>query len=227
MVKYVFSKVDAIIYHSRIQNDFYENILNLSKDKLFFVPFGIDPLEFVPAEGDNEDYVLSAGDGGRDYATLLEASKLVNSKIRLISRRYKYKNEDLPENVDYFDYLPISKLKKMIGSAKFIVLPLKDVPASCGQSVLLQSMAMKKAVIVSNVPGVIDYVIDGETAILCKPNSPNDLSAKINYLLNNPEEVKRIGENARKSVLSNFNEDRMGSRIYDIMLKINQKKTRT
>ena len=190
---------------------------------MFFVHFGIDPEEFLPIETKIGDYILSAGDGARDYETLIEASKQIDSKIRIVSKRYKFDSVFLPENVGYINYVPISKLKEMIAAAKFIVLPLQNVPSSCGQSVLLQSMAMKKAVITSKVPGVIDYVIDGKTSLLYNPYDAKDLREKINYLLKHPDEIRRIGENARAAVLSNFTEDKMSKKIYEVLRKVTTK----
>ncbi|MDP3024953.1 MAG: glycosyltransferase, partial [candidate division Zixibacteria bacterium] len=71
-----------------------------------------------------------------------------------------------------------------------------------------------KAVIVAKTPGVIDYVEDGENALFYELANPNDLREKIEFLLNNPSEIERLGANARKSVESHYNEKNMAQNIY-------------
>lgn len=81
-------------------------------------------------------------------------------------------------------------------------------------------MALGKAVISSDISGNRDYVSDGETVVLYKPGDFNDLSFKIEYLLNNPEEIKRIGENAKKVVKEKFQFQRMVNEVYEIVKSV-------
>jgi glycosyltransferase involved in cell wall biosynthesis len=110
--------------------------------------------------------------------------------------------------------VPINKLKEFIAKAKFIVLPLINLPYAHGQMTLLQSMAMGKAVIVTKVPSTVDYVNDNEDALFVKLNDTDDMKTKIEYLLNNPFEIKRLGENARKSVENKFTNLHMAESIH-------------
>jgi glycosyltransferase involved in cell wall biosynthesis len=220
IIRCIFSSVDVIIYHSSIQRDFYRNFLGFKEENIFFIPFGIDPTDFFPIETSIGNYVISVGDGARDYTTLLQASRDIKSCVKIVSQRYRINSEDLPSNVQYSGYLPISVVKTLIAASKLVILPLENVPSSCGHSVLLQSMAMEKAVVVSDVPGVTDYVIDGETALLCEPDNPKDLALKVNFLLSNPDKAAEIGKKARKAVLDEFTEERMALKIYDVLSKV-------
>ena len=58
----------------------------------------------------------------------------------------------------------------LLRDSTFWVVPLKPVRYASGQSVLLQGMARGKAVVITDGPGVRDYVRDGETAVLVPPN---------------------------------------------------------
>ena len=120
----------------------------------------------------------------------------------------------LPNNVYCQPFVPINTLKELIPKAKFIVLPLVDLPYAHGQMTLLQSMAMGKAVIVSKVPSTVDYVNDGENALFVKLHDVDDMRSKIEFLLHNPHEIFRLGKNARKSVENKFTEKHMAEGIY-------------
>ena len=225
MAEYIFPSVDAIIYHARVQREYYLSVLGLPETRIHFLPLGIDPNPFSPSpEDQTEDYVFSAGDASRDYETLLNAARLVDTRIKIVSwwalQRCLENYGSPPENVEIHGFMPLLQLKDMIGRADFVVLSLQSVPWSMGQSVLLYAMAMAKAVIISSVPGIIDYVIDGETALLCQHGNAADMAEKINHLLANPDEAQRIGENARKAVLANFSEEAMAKAIYKVLTEV-------
>jgi glycosyltransferase involved in cell wall biosynthesis len=55
-------------------------------------------------------------------------------------------------------------------------------------------MSHKKAIIVSEVGGFTDIVVNGETGILVPPNDADALSKAINYLLENPKVAADMGQ---------------------------------
>ena len=228
IAKYIFSSVDAIIYHAKVQREYYLSVLGLAETKTYFLPFGMDHEYFSPsAEEPTGDYILSLGNGERDYETLLDAARLVKIKVKVVSwwglQNYLKSHGSQPDNVEAYGFTPISQLKVMIAEAKFVVLSLKSVPYSIGHGSLLMAMAMAKAVVVSNVPAMIGYVIDGDTALLCQHGNAADMAEKINYLLANPVKVQGIGKNAREALLANFTEETMAKGIYQILTKVTGK----
>ena len=217
LARYILGCTDAIVYHARVQEGFYRT-LGLPSVRHAFIPFGIDPQEFPPLEDTPPgDYIISAGDGARDYDTLVQASTQLSIPTQAVSQRYRPARGGLPDHVTFRGYTPISELKRMIAASRLVVLPLQNVPVSCGHSVLLQSMAMGKAVVVSRVPGVADYVVDGETAVLCEPGDAQDLADKVSALLRHPERARRIGESARQALLRDYTEERMAQRIHAVL----------
>ena len=225
IAKYIFSSVDAFIYYAKVQLKYYLSVLGLTETKTYFLPFGIDPEFFSPSPEDPVgDYVFSAGDASRDYETMLDAVRSVNAKIKIVSTwglQICLQNYGPPpENIEVYGFTPISQLKDMIAGAKVVALPLQNMPWSIGQSTLLMVMAMAKAVVISNVPGIIDYVTDGDTALLCQHGNAVDMAEKINYLLANPAEAQRIGKNAREALLANFTEEMMAKGIYQVLTEV-------
>ena len=63
-------------------------------------------------------------------------------------------------------------------------------------NVIIESFAYGKPVVCSNVGGMAEMVRDGVDGLLFKPNDPYDLRRKIEYLLDNPDEVSRLSANA-------------------------------
>lgn len=64
----------------------------------------------------------------------------------------------------------------------------------------VESSLAGKASIASNVGGFPDVIIHGETGLLSKPGSPEDLAEKIMYMFDHPEQAETMSKNAYKLV---------------------------
>ena len=63
--------------------------------------------------------------------------------------------------------------------------------------------------VATNVEGIPEVVADGETGLLCNPRDPETLAKNIIYLIEHPEERKRIGDNAYNRVTTLFTSEKM------------------
>jgi len=92
--------------------------------------------------------------------------------------------------------------------------------------VLLESLAMQCPVIATTVQGNPEVVRHGEVGLLVPPRSPDALAAALLTLLNNREELKRMGQAGRKLVEKRFNLVSMVEQyenIYTSLVKLNQR----
>ena len=134
----------------------------------------------------------------------------------------------LPANVRVasFDY---AALRDLYASSLFVVAPLRDVENQAGITTILEAMSMGKAVVVSHTRGQTDVVRDrrrlsradparssqpdwarrlgatddaalGQTGLYVRPGDPDELRRAIVYLLEHPEEARRIGASGRRMV---------------------------
>jgi glycosyltransferase involved in cell wall biosynthesis len=76
---------------------------------------------------------------------------------------------------------------------------------------------MARAVIAFRSRGIMDYIIDGETGILVDPGDIQAMRDAIQYLLANPNEAKRLGENARQRILDKLNLETYVKNIVDLL----------
>ncbi len=228
-IRKLVESVSCVIYHARIQESYYRECLPSLWERCRYVPIGVDQVYFRPQEVKEEDYIFCAVHQGlksRDWPTLMEAfGKLhIPTELRVVgierARRSDLRGRRIPENVEFYPFAPLPKLKDFISRSRFVVLPLPYHAHSHGQLSLLEPMAMGKAVIVSKVPGIIDYVEDGKTAILYDPYNAEDLKEKVEFLLNNPQEARRIGKEARRAVELYYNEENMAKGIYKAMVEL-------
>lgn len=78
---------------------------------------------------------------------------------------------------------------------------------------IIESSAMAKPVIATNIRGCREAVKDGKTGILVPLKNPEKLAETIIYLLKNPERAKKMGEEGRKRIEKEFDERRIFDRI--------------
>lgn len=64
--------------------------------------------------------------------------------------------------------------------------------------VIIEAMAMGKPIIATNVGGIKEILAEGKTGLLIPSKAPDELAAKIIYLLNNQEEANRLGRAAKE-----------------------------
>ncbi len=82
--------------------------------------------------------------------------------------------------------------------------------------VLLEAMAMKKAIVASRIGGIPEIVDDGLTGILIEPANPSEIANSIITLLKNPEKAKQMGDAGSKKVEKIFTADVMAKQIEDV-----------
>jgi Glycosyltransferase len=74
---------------------------------------------------------------------------------------------------------------------------------------LIEAQAAAKPVVSTNVGGVADIVIDGETGYITAPDNKSELSEAILKLIINPELRKNFGEKGRVHAIDNFSYKRL------------------
>jgi len=65
---------------------------------------------------------------------------------------------------------------------------------------VLEAMAMARPLVVTATPGIVDYVADGETALLVPPLKPDALAAAIEQTFADPRAATHRADHARLEV---------------------------
>lgn len=223
LMQFASKSLDGVIYHTAIQEEYYQKCYPWLLDKSKFIAFGTDPDYFSsqkePERSDEEtDYILCVGYNKRDWDTLIKAYDRLSTDIRLRligNRNIKAQNP----RIEVIDKVTITELKRQIQGAYFCVLPLQSFQYSYGQMTLLQQMAMGKAVITADVPSIQAYT--GENAVLLyEPENSSMLCEKMQNLIDDDVLRLRIGENAQLAVKNIFNEKNMALEIENIIYKV-------
>ncbi|WP_395051098.1 glycosyltransferase family 4 protein [Flavobacterium sp.] len=118
-----------------------------------------------------------------------------------------FKEEDF-KRVSYLGKIPYQDVQDYIKKANVCVFP--TFAETLGM-VTIESMAMQKAVVNSNIGWAKELIVEGESGFLVHPKNHLEYAAKINSILENNQLAKKIGENARKQVESLFDIEKIAN----------------
>ncbi|MCZ6799409.1 MAG: glycosyltransferase [Nitrospirae bacterium] len=82
--------------------------------------------------------------------------------------------------------------------------------------VLLEAMALRKAIVACRVGGIPEVITDGVTGILVPPKDSNALAKAIVGLITDEKAKRRFGEAARKVVEERFSQEMAMKRIENL-----------
>jgi glycosyltransferase involved in cell wall biosynthesis len=105
------------------------------------------------------------------------------------------KSFNLEQNVSLTGTVPLADLRKLYLVCDIFVLPsiVEQFPL-----VVIEAMASGKPVVATETPGTLMQVKDGWNGFLVEIGNEQELAEKIKYLLDNPDEARRMGANARE-----------------------------
>lgn len=216
IMQFTSKSLDAIIYHTSWQKEYYNRFFPWLIDKAFFITYGVDFEYFgkeVEKDIKEEKYILCAGKILSDWETIVKAHENLHTSVKLrLVGGYDEKYTGV-EGVEQLPYLPLNELIEQIRGAVFCVLPLECVKFSFGQMRFLQQMALGKCVVASKILSLVDYAIDNETALFYNPHDVEHCTKIMKKVLQDSALRKRIGENAREATREIHNEYNMAKKL--------------
>lgn len=211
LLKKFWARYTRIICISREQlEDFVR--LGISRERLVFVPFGVDVHFFQPTEASREeDVIISVGrDAGRDYATLFKAAeRTTHSFIVVAGHKNIPPDMPVPANVSVLHNRSLAEIRDLYTRARLVVVASKDASMSdgsdcSGQTVILDALAAGKTVIATRRPWIVDYFVPNQDLVVVEPNDPEDLARVIGSLWNDTEKRKRLAASGHGKVVAHY-----------------------
>jgi len=205
---------------------------NISAKKISLIPNGVDPAMFQIKNEDalkfkiklnlQDKFVVTyAGALGmaNDIPTILRAAKRLEKYPQIIfllvgdgKERSRLKNmlkEMNLQNVVFAGGFPKSEMPLILAASDVCVATLKDIPMfrTTYPNKVFDYMAAGRPVVLA-IDGVIRQVVEkAGGGIFIPPGDDEALAGAVLYLNKHPEELKRMGQNARTYVIKNFNRE--------------------
>lgn len=199
------------------------------RNKFVHIPNMIDPELFQPKFGSGEGYILYFGrlSPEKGLKTLLQACAYANkldvdgkkAKLKLVfagdgPQRQELEKIVADKNIDavFHGQLSPDELEHVVRNAKATVLPAEwyeNAPMS-----VLESYAMGKPVIATDIGGIPELIIEGSTGSLFKSGSVSELANLLRFFSDLSEtEISHYGRAARRYVELNYSSSLYTERV--------------
>lgn len=153
-----------------------------------------------------------------------------NSDIKLILAG-KFEDEQLLvdsqkmagyKNIDYRGFVGRNEVKEILSTVKAGLVTLHPIPMylTALPVKMFEYMIAGVPVISSEFPYWKAIVDDAQCGICVNPLNPNEIKSAIEYIFNNPEIAKQMGENGRKKVIEKYNWDIEKVKLIELYKKL-------
>lgn len=203
-MKILFSSIHKAICSASAESRYYQEAFHWPEEKFGFVPYHTSNHFLELPIVNDEEYVVSAGRIFRDFETLIEAMQQATYKTLIISPKGYVRRRPEQSNIEILEDIPSSEYEKLVRSSRVVVVALEDRNISAGQTVLLDAMALGKAIVATKTAATIDYIRHEENGLLVEPYNPSALQEAIDRLMLDPALRSRLGATARQDVLMRY-----------------------
>lgn len=120
--------------------------------------------------------------------------------------------------VGHAGWLTGARLVRAYHDADVVLVPSEMF--ECGSLMAIDAMAAARPVVASPYGGTPEYVVDGETGYLLRPEDPGPMVDAVSRLLDDESVSRRIGATGRARVAEHFSLDRHVRRFLDIYARV-------
>lgn len=202
------NKIDVVLTPSKfvmethLKNGFFKN------SKQVVLPLGINSINSQDA-GNQSNKLFNilcvsqlAQHKGVDI--LLKAFKSLSSancsKLEIVGTGTERKNlEKLAEgneNIKFLGQLSYQEVQKKYQDVSLVVIP--SLAPETFSLVMFEAMANGKLIIASKIGALDEYIKNHETGLLFETGSINNLKETLEKVINSPDLIKKIGQNAKE-----------------------------
>ncbi len=233
--QFLFSRKDSVIaVGNQVRNALIANE-GIAEKKIEVIYNGIDVRKFQPridgrsetraklglSESDTAVIHVARLDPLKDHISAVRAFGLLksNPEIRLLIVGEGQEKANIENEIRN---LGVEKQVEMLGLRSDIpeLLNASDVCLLTSRSegiplTLAEAMATELPVVATNVGGVSEIVLDGETGLLCDARDVESLASHISHLCSSAAQRTDFGKAGRNRIISHFNADSMHSQYQD------------
>jgi glycosyltransferase involved in cell wall biosynthesis len=224
-----------------------ENYFDISKLQVIYTGLNMSEFQLKESSGDEieingkkikKPIVAMIGRFDRyqkGHQYFIEAARIINEKMPEVDflvvggaaneEEEKFKKEleervkeiGLSEKIIFTGFYP--DLIYLLSNVEIVVIPsLYEAPSA----VAMEASAMRRPVVASNVGGIPEVIIDGETGFLVPPKYPQAIAEKVIFLLKNPQIAREMGEKGYQRIKDNFTQERLAreyEKLYEELIK--------
>ncbi|WP_298818608.1 glycosyltransferase family 4 protein [Chloroflexus sp.] len=204
---------DVTVAISQAEAKGMQRALNIEPQRMIALHTPVDTSFYRPAIGATTATVVqSLGLSHRDYPTFIQAMRRlphIPCHLRVgsswVSGAGGHEREQLPANISLELFVPIDQLRLCYLQSRIVVVPIRPTTQwSAGCTSVQAAQAMGRPVVATRRPGLAEYVIENETALLVEPGNAEQMAAAIATLWDNPQRAEQMGRAGRALMNERF-----------------------
>jgi glycosyltransferase involved in cell wall biosynthesis len=193
--------------------------IGVDPNRLHIIGSRVDCEFFSPVATSEPALIVSAGAINRDYNTLLEACAGLDVHVTIAAdTAWRHSLGKLPEEMsgERFEMRSFGNyrnLRDLYARATLMVVPLVEGQFASGQTVILEGMAMGKAMITTDIAGRSDFIDDGVNGVYVPSHNVEALRSAIASLLADPQRRARMADAGRTAAVEKYKVEHYVARI--------------
>lgn len=223
--KWTVETADAVCSVSKRDIELAKNIWGLDRRRLHWVPNAVNIEEFNANKCDKLNVVfIGRLETWKGIYVFLKVAKLVEKKrddVNFLVVGDGSLKEHVRNNVDNhiraLGQVPHTMIREILSEATVLVLPsyMEGLPTVC-----LEALAAEVPVVASNVGGIPEVVIDGETGYLFPPGNADLCADRVLRLLSDEPLRRRMGRKGRRLILQFYTWQKVLEKVENIYERI-------
>lgn len=199
--------VNRFVVHSRGEIDTLNRWFGIPRDKITFVPLQRAPIVLTASEESADPFIVAMGSANRDYATLIRAVDGLPLRLVLIASPRSLAGLDIPGNVEVINGLTAQECRILAQRARINIVPLADVATASGQVTIVEALRMGRPLVATRGVGSVDYIDDGQNAVLVEAGDVAGLRQAITRLWTDPVLREALSRNALTYAEANLSDE--------------------
>src|SRR3972149_9314261 len=179
-------------------------------EKFRYIPHFLLDVDSYPDADNSEPYAVYFGrlSYEKGLTTLLRAAEIAKVTVKIIGCGPEekdlrlYAREHALSNVHFLGERWGQEMQDIVRKARYALCPSEWYENS--PLAVYEAMAMGRPVIGANIGGIPELIQDHITGLVFHPGDPEDLAAKMLYLMENPEIARQWGSEARRIAKEKF-----------------------
>jgi glycosyltransferase involved in cell wall biosynthesis len=196
-----FREVRGFVVYSQQEKRIYGDYYRIPRERFSFSHWAVQP----PDVGGEQPaylerlgpYVCCMGRNNRDFELFLEAVRELGVPAVVVSKTGRLDPRRMPSNVMLRCDIPEKEAFQILARSVLSVVPLKDASTGAGHITVVTAMQLGIPQVITRLPTVSDYFVDGTHGLFVEPGSKASLREAIARVWSQPEERRRMSEAAR------------------------------
>jgi glycosyltransferase involved in cell wall biosynthesis len=197
----------------------------VADEKIVLLPNGVDlsafqPTPRLPRAGKATALFVGRLTAQKNLPLALEALAPLRDRVRLVcvgegeqAAALRAQADALGVELELTGVVPHEQLPALHARADLFVLPSR---VEGHPKALLEAMASGLPCVGARAPGIVDVIVDGENGLLAESDDAS-FRAAIERVLDDPALATRLGENARRTAVEQYDLDRLLTREIELL----------